>query len=142
MKLSKERTERYEQKIDKLKERVKDTENWIQDGINSLQKNTERRLAIYKAFQEAVEAMADICAMYLSDSDRVVRDDAENIEKSSGKLFSKELQTSLIEANGLRNRLIHEYNGLENSIALESIDRLLESLEKFTEEVKEWIKNR
>ncbi|GAH29231.1 unnamed protein product, partial [marine sediment metagenome] len=43
-------------------------------------------------------------------------------------------------ANGLRNRIVHDYNGLDNEIAFNRVIDLLKYLKKFMEEVKEWLK--
>ncbi|MFQ6119798.1 MAG: HepT-like ribonuclease domain-containing protein [Methanosarcinales archaeon] len=44
------------------------------------------------------------------------------------------------EANGLRNRLVHEYNRLNDEVALEAIQYLLEPIENFVEAVQKWMK--
>ena len=98
------------------------------------------RLATYKAFQEVVEACADICAMMLKDSKLLVNDDYTNIEKLAEKrMITRSIADSLKEANGLRNRLIHEYNGLSMSIAFESIISLIPRLREFCKGVKDWL---
>ena len=43
------------------------------------------------------------------------------------------------EANGLRNRLVHDYNGLERKIALSSLKRINSKVDDILEEVRRWI---
>ncbi len=44
------------------------------------------------------------------------------------------------EANGLRNRLIHEYDGLNDMLAYESMKELVNHLKSFSQEVLKWMK--
>lgn len=138
LELSNERSERYEEKLEKLEELVSDIEDW-HIGTESLLKDKPMRKAVYKSFQEAGEILSDVCAMYLSDSDLVLGDDSENIDKAAGKLFSTDIREQLLEVNGLRNRIVHDYNGFDDKVALESIQNRLENLRDFREEVSKWI---
>lgn len=140
MDFSKKRKNRYLEKLDKIKERCEEIDDWISQDIKFLMEESKDKLAIYKGFQEAVEAITDICAMFLADSNMAVGDDYENIHKSSGKLFPDRLKVELMEANGLRNRVVHEYNKFNDTQALEAVKQLLPSLKRFEKEVREWIK--
>ena len=81
--------------------------------------------------------------MVLSDSKFIVQDDYTNIDKLvSHKQISKNTALALKEANGLRNRLVHGYNGIESRTAFESIKSLMPKLTGFSVEVKEWLKSK
>ncbi|MDY6789010.1 MAG: DUF86 domain-containing protein [Candidatus Nanohaloarchaea archaeon] len=140
--IDKERKERYLEKLEKLDERTGNIESWLK-GVDEKDflEDDKTRLSVYKAFQEAVEAVTDICAMFVSDSGRNMGDDYQNISKVSGELFSESIERSLKDANGLRNRLVHEYNMLEESTSYEAINRIVADLETFHEEVSQWIRN-
>ncbi len=133
LELNQDRMDRYLEKIEKIRKRSKNIEEWLKHDIDKASKNTERRLAIYKAFQEVVEAITDICAMFAADNKMSVGDDYENLEKASGKLYKEDIQGDLEDANGLRNRIIHEYNKFEDKRALESIREIQPSLYIFLE---------
>lgn len=137
--LSEERRQRYSDKLGTLNERTGNIEEWTSVGVEQVSQNLKDKLAVLKAFQEAVEAAADVCAMYLSDAGMAVGDDSENISKAAGKLFSKELEQDLIEANGLRNRAVHEYDGFDDEVGIKSAIDLNQSLKSFRQEVKEWM---
>ncbi len=139
--MEKERLKRYLAKLGLAEERLNDIEEWAK-GLTPRQfvEDKKTRLATYKAFQEVVEACADICAMMLKDSKLLVNDDYTNIEKLAEKrVITRSIADSLKEANGLRNRLIHEYNGLSTSIAFESIISLIPKLREFCKGVKDWL---
>ena len=135
--LSDERLNRYRSKLDRLSERLEDLDMWSRDLEVLLSSKKDRR-AVKKTFQEAVEAVTDICAMYLSDEGMAVADDSTNIGKASEKLFESELENKLIEANGLRNRVVHDYGSFDDKKGLKSLENLIEPLESFESEVRQW----
>lgn len=137
-----ERRDRYLEKLDRIRIRTDEIEEWSQPGVEVLLGRSRDRLAIYKAFQEAVEAAMDLCAMFLVDEDMSVGDDYENVERASGRLFPSELDRGLKNANGLRNRVIHEYNKFEEDRALEGIAEKAGTLRAFEREARKWIKER
>lgn len=136
------RLQRYLDKMDHVKERVEDIKTWLGElrDIRDIDKKT--RLAVYKAMQEVVEVSCDVVAMILKDEGKLPKDDYTNIEKIFElTLVDKNLKAALNEANGLRNRLVHEYNGLNDEVALESIQHLLAPMDDFIGVVKKWMKN-
>lgn len=123
--MKKDRLKRYAEKIDIIEERSSDTAEWIQNPEEKV-----KRLASYKAFQEVIEAIFDLVAMFLKDNDKVVEDDYTNLEKIRViKILSNNDIDALIEVNGLRNRIIHRYNTTDDKIATESIKNLLPKID-------------
>ncbi len=97
-------------------ERISDINEWIGDAP----REKKARLAVYKAAQEMVEAVCDIIAMSLKDEKHIPKDDYTNIERW-GEIFMKsEIADCIKTANGLRYRLVHHYNGINDKLALES----------------------
>ncbi len=137
--LSEDRENRYRDKLDVLYERLDDIETWRAPGVDQLLEHRRDRFALFKAFQEAMEVITDICAMYLADTGRGLGDDRENIQKSAGNLFSDEIAAALLEANGLRNRVVHDYDDFEDRTALESIETVSPGLSRFEQEVRTWL---
>jgi len=134
--MEKERLERYKMKIKLIGIRLTQSEEWLSD------EGDKSRLACYKAFQEGIEAITDLIAMILADSDDVVNDDYTNIDKISSRLrLTGEEIKVLEEANGLRNRITHKYNKTDDGLAKESIIKLVPILIKITEKIKNEIKD-
>ena len=101
------------------------------------------RLAVYKAMQEIVAAGMDVCSMMVRDSRLSVKDDYSNIVALSREgVFDKELKSSLAEANGLRNRLVHGYNTLNGDVAFKSIQDLLPWFKDFIGVISSWMKKK
>ncbi|MFB6245519.1 MAG: DUF86 domain-containing protein [Candidatus Nanohaloarchaea archaeon] len=138
--ISLEREERYREKLEKLEELIRDLEEW-HTGAKDLLKDKAMRRAVYKSFQEAAEVVSDLCAMYLSDAGKVLGDDSDNIEKAAGDLFDSGLRDGMLEVNGLRNRVVHDYNGFDDRTALESIPSRLGDIRSFRQEVEEWVES-
>ena len=141
--MDKERLRRYIDKIEHIEERIEDIRVWLYEIGDIVEIDKKTRLAVYKAMQEAVEASTDVVAMILKDEGKRPKDDYTNIEKTFElNLIDKIVKEALKEADGLRNRLVHEYNGLDDEIALEVIRCLLEPMGKFVGAVKKWMSTR
>jgi uncharacterized protein YutE (UPF0331/DUF86 family) len=138
-----ERLRRYIDKVEHIEERIEDIRTWLNEIEDIREMDKKTRLAVYKAMQEAVEAATDAVAMILKDEGKLPKDDYTNIEKIFElNIIDKRAKEALIEADGLRNRLVHEYNELNDEIALESIQCLLVPIEEFIEAVKKWMRKR
>ncbi len=48
----------------------------------------------------------------------------------------------LIEANGLRNRLVHRYNQSDDLVAFVSIKELLPKIGEFAEVIEQWMRTK
>ncbi|MBS3781963.1 MAG: DUF86 domain-containing protein [Candidatus Thermoplasmatota archaeon] len=128
------RVSRYKEKLSLIDKRKNNISNWIDH------RDEKSVLAIYKAYQEMIEALTDIFAMMIKDLDEVVKDDYSNIDKLKEKGIMSDKRVGLMkEANGLRNRLVHEYNGLERKTALSSLKRINSEVDDILEEVRKWI---
>ncbi|MFQ6124674.1 MAG: DUF86 domain-containing protein [Candidatus Heimdallarchaeota archaeon] len=131
---------RYLDKITHCKQRIKNIEEWTKE-VNAIE-DERTRLAIYKAAQEVVESIMDLLAMILKDAEKLPKDDYTNIQLVyEENLISKAEKDLLNEANGFRNRLVHDYNGLNDRIAFTALKRLLPGFNDLLRKVKQWIKN-
>ena len=134
------RRERYVQKLNELKERlvfIKGNIGWKEEFLE----NRILRKGIYKEFQEAVEIVSDVAAMIAKDLGFAVEDDYRNLEAAGNSIgLGEKTVLALKRANGLRNVLVHEYNGIIDERAYESILELLPFLKRFEEAVRRWLK--
>ncbi|MFQ6062517.1 MAG: DUF86 domain-containing protein, partial [Methanosarcinales archaeon] len=130
--------------LNHISKRVFEIKEWNGDySIDSFIADERTKLATYKAFQEIVDAIMDIAAMICKDSKITPSDDYTNIDALyENRIISKNVQKTLIESNGLRNRLVHWYNKLDDALAFESIQTLIPNIEEFREEIKNWIKKK
>jgi len=139
-----ERIERYKDKINFISERIKDIDEWASDfDTSDFIADKKTRLAIYKAFQELAESSLDIVAMVCKDLKIIPKDDYTNIDLLfENKIINSSLKNALSESNGLRNRLVHRYNGLDDSLAFGSIKQHLTALSDFSEVIGIWLRSK
>ena len=138
VKMMVERIKRYRDKINVILERREHIREWIgESGAEEFIHDEKTKLAVYKAYQEIVESCMDIIAMVCTDEKIAPKDDYTNIENL--KFIDKRMKGVLIEANGLRNRLVHRYNQLDDLIAFVGIGELLPKLEEFVEMIEQWL---
>ena len=130
------RLKRYKEKLNLIEKRLEEIIEWK----GSFLSDEKSKLASYKAFQEIVEASMDVVAMMIKDDNLIPKDDYLNIDMAEEKkLLTSELCVSLRNMNGLRNRIIHEYNGLSDEIALESMENLFQEVTNFMEQAEKWL---
>jgi uncharacterized protein YutE (UPF0331/DUF86 family) len=110
--------------------RVRDKINYITSGMTKIRAPAQTELEKYGVFyllQTIIEACIDLVAMITKDKGLDVQDDYMNIGMlSENGTISSSLAEKLKAANGLRNRVVHHYNGFNETIALESIDEVME----------------
>lgn len=131
------RKKRFEEKIEYAKDRIIDLEDWLfQEDVHE----KKPFFASEKAFQELVESLVDIFAMVLSDLNLGIKDDYSNIEKLKEKsILSNEHAITAIEANGLRNRIVHRYNSVDQKRFIESARELLPKITNILEHIENFV---
>ena len=120
---------RYDEKID-----------FVLEKISSLPDNLEEPFmkdALYYRLQTSIEATTDIASMLCKDLGKNVSDDYSNIEcLRKMDVISEQMAGRLKKINGLRNILVHKYNGLREDIILDNQEIIIETLEDFVENVE------
>jgi len=138
------RRRRYLQKLELIGLRMENILSWTRGlSVEEFSSDEKTRLATYKALQEVIEASMDICAMMARDLGLCPVDDYSNVEKLTSRgVLKPEMGDFLRRSNGLRNRLIHEYNRLSDDLILKFVRSELESFKDFSMVVSEWIQMR
>jgi uncharacterized protein YutE (UPF0331/DUF86 family) len=133
-----ERAGRYKDKLDLIFKRTGQAQDWLAEVSSEVfLEDDKTKLASYKAFQEAVEACLDLVAMMCKDLGIKPQDDYSNLERLDD--LTEGSKKILIEANGLRNHLVHRYNKRDDLLALDSMIGLLSGIMAFGEEVEAWL---
>ena len=142
--MNKERITRYKEKEEHFNRIFEKLKKWTSDvSVNEFLTKTslEKQFAIYHAYQIIVEIITDLAAMAVKDLKIIPKDDYININiLAENKIISKTLATKIKDANGLRNRIVHNYNGLDDEIAYKSILTTINDIEKYMEAIIIWIK--
>lgn len=115
------RLKRYHDKIAYIRKKILT----FRQSLNS---ELERDGFLYNV-HTSIEAVIDLIAMMLADSREKIEDDHQNIEMMKQLLnASDESIEFLKKANGMRNILVHRYNGVEEKLVINSKDSLITHL--------------
>ena len=146
MKLDEQRKNRYLDKIFNLKKYYQLLYDWFtSSSFDEINEKMEYKdiFAIYHATQLSIEVISDLCAMIVKDLFHSPKDNYSNFERlHTAKIIPTDLHKALRELNGLRNRIVHDYNGLIDEIAWNSILKNLKYIEQFREVVESWLKKK
>ena len=142
--MEEERIKRYNDKLEYFNQTIKNLEDWTENiDVKEFTENLElqKQYAIYHAFQISLEIITDVIAMIVKDSNKVPKDDYSNLDiLKNNNILMSDLVVKIQEANGLRNRIVHDYNGLDDNIAYKSILECIQSLKQFNEEARRWLR--
>ncbi|NLM30459.1 MAG: DUF86 domain-containing protein [Methanomicrobiales archaeon] len=129
--------ERILQKAEELIDRIEFIERHFSDAMPG---DRILRKALYKEFQEAVERVTDICALIRQMLRSSAEDDYTNIDYLvDAGVLKPETGRDMRSANGLRDHLVHEYDGINDHAAYAAMQRLMPSMQKFVGEVLAWV---
>jgi len=123
--MDEKRIKRYKEKEEYLTKILKKLDEWTsdlneEDFINN--QDLKEQFSIYHAYQVIMEIVTDLTAMVVKDIGIIPKDDYVNFDiLAENKIIPKNIANYLKQANGLRNRIVHNYYGLDEKIALKSI---------------------
>ena len=102
-----------------------------------------RRKAAERLLQELIEAAIDINTHLIVELGGTVPDSyfESFLELGSLHVIGAELARSLAPSAGLRNRLVHEYDDIDDSIVYESIDQAITLYTEYVRIIKDYIDN-
>ena len=144
MHMDEKRKSRYLDKVSSLKRYSELLDQWFESSdLGDCKKNGDYQkiFAIYHAAQLSIEVITDLCAMIVKDLKFNPNNNYSNFEVLyQEKIISAGLFNALKELNGLRNRIVHDYNGIIDEIAWKSILKNLTSITVFREVVESWLK--
>jgi uncharacterized protein YutE (UPF0331/DUF86 family) len=139
------RKRRYAEKINQLERYYTLLKEWLDifDIERLVQdKKTMELFATYHSGQLVIEVITDLVAMIVKDSGFLVKDDHANFDMLfEKKIISITIYKDLKELNGLRNRLVHGYDGLVDRTAWTSLISALSKAQAFELVVKQWLNN-
>lgn len=100
-----------------------------------------KRKATERLLQELIEAAIDINTHIIVQTSNIVPDDYYEsfIKLGELKIMTTELAEKLAPSAGLRNRLVHEYDLLENSIILEAVKVAVDIYPEYIKAIEDYI---
>jgi uncharacterized protein YutE (UPF0331/DUF86 family) len=141
-----QRKARYQDKLQKFDRYFDQYTKWLASHpINNLDLEGDAHwvYAIIHVFQNLAELCSDLAAMIIKDKKLIPKDNYSNYKLLQEKnILSEKSYQILIKVNGLRNRVAHEYNGLNYNIAWEAMEQFIDGLEAIKEEFGSWLAQR
>ncbi len=127
--------------MDQLREkRYRDKINYIVESLEDLKEEPDNSLekkGILYCIQTIIESLVDLISMLIKDIGIPVKADKKNINTLvKERNLDPTLAEKLIKANGMRNIIVHRYNGIEEKIILGSIDKIKDLTELWLEEIE------
>lgn len=115
-------------------------------GISQLtileyEKDLYRRKAAERLLQELIEAAIDINTHLIVELGGTVPDSYYETFLALGSLqvLSSDLARSLAPSAGLRNRLVHEYDAIDDSVVYDSVGQAVKLYTEYIRAIKEYI---
>lgn len=110
-------------------------------SLAEYQRRLYERKAAERLLQEAIEAALDINAHLLAELGGPVPDDYYGGFIRLGELgiVPRELTTELAPSAGLRNRLVHEYEGLDDAKVLAAVATILDRYPRYIHAVEAYL---
>lgn len=120
---------RYREKMDFINEKIKYFDVTPMEQLE--------KWGLYYAIQTSIDSLYDIIAMLVKDLGLQVKDDANNLEAIvEEREISLHLREELKAAKGMRNFLVHQYNGINEKIVMKSIPKLKALIENWLTEIE------
>jgi uncharacterized protein YutE (UPF0331/DUF86 family) len=141
--LPSERLNRYTEKLDHLEKYHRFLSRWLAEPLGDAVEEDRyyrNHFSIYHSAQLLAEVISDIAAMIVKDLGHVVGDNYQNFEQlHEARIIDRDEIRIMNELNGLRNRLAHDYNGIVDKMALDSIRKTIDVAIAFKGKVKKWL---
>ncbi|MBW2701445.1 MAG: DUF86 domain-containing protein [Deltaproteobacteria bacterium] len=124
-------------KSNRIRQNLAALQEIAEKGIDSYRRNFLHKKAAERLLQEIVEAAIDINLHVLaSEHSKQPEDYYESfILMGEMGMLPEELAKRLAPAAGLRNRLVHQYDDLDDAIVFDSINESLIVMPKFLEAI-------
>ena len=143
--IDEKRIKRYNDKFIQFDKNLNLLKGWTNGiGVSKFlnEAGVERQFAIYHAFQVILEIVGDLTAMLVKDLQLIPKDDYTNVEfLEKENIITNDLTKYIKDANGLRNRIVHNYNGLDDQLAYKGILNLINEINNFVVVIKQWLKH-
>jgi len=110
-------------------------------SVSDYETDIYRRKAVERLLQEIVEAAVDINSHVLVQAGRSAPDDLYTSFIALGDLgvLEPRFAASIAPSAGLRNRLVHEYDLIDNSLVLAAVRTTLEQYPVYVARVLEYV---
>ncbi len=96
--------------------------------------------ALYYRLLTAIESVMDLIAMFIRDRGGIPKGDKSNVlYLVKENHIESDHSLHLLKCNGLRNVLVHQYNGIDREIVLRSVPDVKNALSNLINKIEEFL---
>jgi uncharacterized protein YutE (UPF0331/DUF86 family) len=132
------------EKLIKMKEYLEQLRSIKPDSYNAYLKDTTSKYAIERLMQLIVDLALDINNILLSYHKKPPAPDYFNsfIELVECGVWEESFAMGIAPSTGLRNRLVHEYETINNEVVYKSVDKVIEMYTGYIIRVNKYIQGK
>ena len=121
-----------------MAENLREIETIVNGGWEAYEKTRNTRKLAERYFQETVEAATDVNTHLLVEGDFGVPSDYRDSFKRAGDagILPSDLVKELLPAPGLRNRIVHQYDVLDDALVFKGLGLALALFPKYIEKIR------
>ena len=114
-------------KLIKMEKYISELEKFKPETFNEYKKDQLKRYAIERLIQLIIDLALDVNNILIKKSDRYPAQDyySSFLELIDLEILSEEFAKDIAPSTGIRNRLVHEYEEVDNKVVYQNLDKLI-----------------
>lgn len=126
-------------KLIKMENYISELEKFKPDTFKEYQNDQLKRYAIERLIQLIIDLALDINNILIKKADRYPAQDyySSFLELIDLGILSEEFAKDIAPSTGIRNRLVHEYEEVDNKVVYQNLDKLIKYYLSYIKHVNE-----
>ena len=134
--------ERIKDRLEELEKGMEELESFLPDTVEKYLHDAKTRAACERAFEKVMEAVIDISLLIIKYKKFDLPSNESGIFEVLQKngILSGSLAKNLVEAKGMRNFIIHQYDNTDDELVFNSLSGKIEKdINQFRKSIKKYI---
>jgi len=126
-------------KLIKMEKYISELEKFKPDTFKEYKNDQLKRYAIERLIQLIIDLALDINNMMIKKSDRYPAQDyySSFLELIDLEILSEEFAKDIAPSTGIRNRLVHEYEEVDDKVVYQNLDKLIKYYLSYIKHINE-----
>ena len=137
--------ERIEDKIKQIDEYIKEVESFKPSNLNEYLEDTQKKAACERYIEKISESAVDLAILFirLKKLESPEDDDTSFQILAGSNIITQELARKLRDLKGMRNRLAHRYEEVDDKSIFEAVNKEIEKdINEFVNKIKNTIREK
>lgn len=128
-------------KLIKMEKYISELEKFKPKTFKEYKKDQLKRYAIERLIQLIIDLALDINNILIKKSDRYPAQDyySSFLELIELEILSEEFAEDIAPSTGIRNRLVHDYEEIDNKIVYQNLDKLIKYYLDYIKDINQHI---